>query len=213
MKKRKLILGLLMMAFVVASSLTLFSCYPYSSTNPSEFDLVATLHKTDLSSYKNYRTFVMRDSIAYVTDGSGSANLPRTYDNTIRTKVLANLQSYGYTRLTNILDTASADLIVSLAVTNSTTYYIDSYYPGDYWGWGYGGGYYYPWTTAYAVSSGSVITSIVDKKNYQSGTNKPTVVWMGILNGATNDNTANTNQRISDGIDKCFSQSPYLKVN
>jgi hypothetical protein len=213
MKKSKLIKGLLILAFVSVSSITLFSCYPYGSTNPSDYDVVATLHQTDLGSYKNYRTFVMKDSIAYVTDGSGAANLPRTYDNTIRTKVLANLQSYGYTRITNIQDTASADLIVSLAVTNSTTYYVNSYYPGSYWGWGYGGGWYYPWTTTYSVSTGSVITAMVDKKKYQNGTSNPTVVWMGILNGTNNDNTATTNQRISDGIDKCFFQSPYLKVN
>jgi hypothetical protein len=212
MKKRKLVLGLLILAFVTASSITLFSCYPYGSTNPTDFDVVATLHKTDLSSYKNYRTYLMRDSVAHVSDGSGGT-VTTVYDATIRSKVIANMQSYGYTRITNPLDTASADVIISLAITNSTTYYVDSYYPGDYWGWGYGGGYYYPWTTTYSVSTGSVITTMVDKKSYLPGSSKPTVVWMGIINGTTDNNVSTNSQRISDGINKCFSQSPYLKVN
>jgi hypothetical protein len=210
--KRKFIFGLLIMAFVVASSITLFSCYPYGSTSPTDFDVVATLHKTDLSSYKNYRKYIMRDSVAHVSDGSGGTTTI-DYDATIRSKVIENMQSYGYTRITNIADTASADVIISLAITNSTTYYVDTYYPGDYWGWGYGGGYYYPWTTAYSVSTGSVITTMVDKKSYQPGSNKPTVVWMGIVNGTTDNSVPTNKQRISDGINKCFTQSPYLKVN
>lgn len=212
MKKRKFILGLLMMAFAVAASITFFSCYPNSSTNPADYDVTITLHVQDLSSYSNYRKYIMRDSIAYVTDGSGNTNISRAYDDLIRTTVTTNLANLGYTRITNPADTASADLIVVLGVTNSTTYYVSTYYPGGYWGWGYGGGWYYPYTTAYSLTSGSVITTMVDKNKYQSGTSNPTAVWMGILNGVINSSSG-IPDRITNGINKCFSQSPYLKVN
>ncbi len=209
MKRTKFVLGLLIAVFALSASVTLFSCYPYGSTNPVDYDVYLTLHKTDLTSYKNYRTYIMRDSVAHVSDGT-SGTITRAYDNTILSKVASNMASLGYTRLTNLADTATADLIVSTALTNSTTYYVDYYYPGGYWGYGYG--YYYPWTTVYSVSMGSVLVTMIDKKSYQPGTNKSPAVWMGILNGAAGDpSTAAT--RISDGINKVFAQSPYLKVN
>lgn len=211
MKKRKFIFRLLLAVFVIASSVTLYSCYPYGSTNPTDYDVYITLHKQDLSGYKNYKKYIMRDSVAHVTDGTGSIIQSPGIDAAIKTAVTANLQSLGYTRITNPADTATADVIIVLAVTNSTTYYVDSYYPGDYWGWGYGYGYYYPWTTTYAVSTGSAIATMIDKKAYQPGTTKPTVVWMGIVNGSTDGGTSTS--RITEGFNKCFNQSPYLKVN
>ena len=206
MKKSKFILGLLMAAFVLASSMTLYSCYPYGSTNPEEYDVYLTLHKEDLNGYKNYRTYMMRDSVEHLDGGTG-----RTYDATILSKVAANLSSLGYTRLTNLADTAVADLIVTNAITSATSYYVDYYYPGGYYGYGYG--YYYPYSTVYTVSTGTVITTMIDKKAYQPGTDKSPAVWMGVLNGVTTGDVSTTTTRVSQGIDRVFSQSPYLKVN
>lgn len=201
MKRTKFVFRLLIAVFVVSASVTLFSCYPYGSTNPNDYDVYLTLHKEDLTSYKNYRTYIMRDSVYKLGDGS----ITSAYDNTILSKVASNLSSLGYTRITNPADTASADLIINNAITNSTTYYVDYNY-GYYWG------YYYPWTTVYSVTTGSVITTMIDKKNALSGTSTYPAVWMGIVNGAAGDaSTAAT--RISDGINKVFAQSPYLKVN
>lgn len=202
MKRNKIALGLLLAAFVVSASVSLFSCYPYGSTNPADYDVYLTLHKEDLSSYKNYKTYIMRDSVAHVSDGG----ITTAYDNTILSRINANMASYGYKRVYSI---DSANVILSTVLTNKTTYYVDYYY-GSYWGYGYG--YYYPWTTVYSVTTGSVIINMVDKTTLQPGTTNPTAVWMGILNGAAGDpSTAAT--RITDGINKVFAQSPYLKVN
>jgi hypothetical protein len=200
MKKRKLIFGLLMAAFLIASSITLYSCYPYGSTNPTDYDVVATLHQTDLNSYKNYRTYIMNDDVVHISDGTPVSS--PEIDNAIRTTVAANMQSYGYTRITNPADTASADLVVRLAITNNTTYFTNTYYGGYY------GYYYYPWTTVYSVTTGSVLTTIIDKK-----TTAKTAVWMGIVNGTSDGNTSAAVSRITAGINTSFSQSPYLKVN
>lgn len=207
MKKSKLLLNLMLALFVTAASLTLYSCYPYNSTNPSEYDVVVTLHD-DLSNFRGqYKKYVMRDSIAHISDGTGSGSVTREYDNLIRTKVVNNLTSLGYMRVT---DTASADVIITLAAAKSTSVYVNSYYPDPYWFWGYGPDYYYPWTAAYAVTTGSVITTIYDKNKFKAGTTQRTAVWMGILNGVLNG--ADATSRISSGIDKAFSQSQYLKA-
>lgn len=202
MKRNKLVLRLLIAVFAFAASVTLFSCYPYGSTNPADYDVYLTLHKEDLSSYKNYKTYIIRDSVAHITDGT----ITTAYDNTILSKINSNLASYGYKRVYSI---DSANVIVSTALTNKTTYYVDYYY-GSYWGYGYG--YYYPYTTVYSVTTGSVIINMVDKASLQPGTTNATAVWIGVLNGAAGDpSTAAT--RITDGINKVFAQSPYLKVN
>ncbi|MCX6159573.1 MAG: DUF4136 domain-containing protein [Ignavibacteria bacterium] len=209
MKKRNFVLGLLMLGFLAAASMTIYSCYPYNSTNPAEYDVVVTLHDA-LSNYNgSYKKYVMRDSVAHVTDGSAGTTITRSYDTLIRNKVRDNLASFGYTR---VYDTLSADVVITLAITNSTSYYVDNYYPDDYWGWGYGGGYYYPWSSAYSVTTGSVVTTMTDKKKMQPGTTKKAIVWMGILNGVVDGTTSTMYQRISAGIDKCFSQSLYLKA-
>lgn len=192
--------------FVITASLMLYSCYPYSSTNPSDFDVVVTLHD-DLGNFRGqYKKYVMRDSIAHISDGVSSNSVTREYDNLIRSKVVNNLTNFGYTRVT---DTAAADVIITLAVAKSTSVYISSYYPDPYWFWGYGPGYY-PWTAAYAVTTGSVLTTMYDKNRYKPGTTQRSAVWMSILNGALNGTDASS--RISGGIDKSFSQSQYLKA-
>lgn len=206
MKKRKLTAKLFLALFAVTLSITLFSCYPYGSTNPADYDVVITLHDPLSNFTGQYKKYVMRDSVAHISDGQSSNTITRQYDNLIRTQVQNNLSSMGYTRVT---DTTTADVIITLAVSKSTTLYVNSYWPDDYWYWGYG--YYYPWSYSYSVTTGSVITTMIDKKKVQTGTNKVQPVWMGIINGALNG-TGDGASRISTGIDKCFSQSPYLKA-
>lgn len=208
MKKRKLIGNLLLITIAFVVSLTNYSCYPYNSTNPSEYDVVVTLHDNLSTFTGSYKKYVMRDSVAHLSDGTSSSNISRDYDNLIRTRVQTNLTNIGYTRVT---DTASADVIITLSVSKSTSLYIDSYYPDDYWNWGYGG-FYYPWSTAYAVTTGSVMTTMYDKKKVQAGSTKRAGVWMGIINGVLDGTRSDINTRISNGIDKCFTQSPYLKA-
>lgn len=207
MKKRKMTAKLLLALFAATLSVTLFSCYPYGSTNPADYDVVVTLHDPLSNFTGQYKKYAMRDSVAHISDGQSSGTITRQYDALIRSQVVNNLAAYGYTRVT---DTATADVIITLAVTKSTTLYVNNYWPDDYWYWGYG--YYYPWSYAYSVTTGSVVTTMIDKKKVQTGTNKIQPVWMGIINGAL-DGSGNASTRISTGIDKCFLQSAYLKAS
>lgn len=208
MKKRKLIGNLLLIVFAFALSVTFYSCYPYSSTSPSEYDVVITLHD-DLSYFTgSFKKYAMRDSVDQISDGTGSNSISRDYDNLIRTTVQNDLTNLGYTRVT---DTASADVIITLAVSKSSSLYVNNYYPGGYWYWGYGG-FYYPWSTAYTVTTGTVMVSMFDKKRIQPGSGKVTGIWLGIVNGVLDGTRTDVGTRISTGIDKCFSQSPYLKA-
>ncbi len=205
--KRKQIEKLFLMLIAAALSVTLYSYYPYGSTNPADYDVVVTLHDPLSNFTGQYKKYVMRDSVAHISDGQTSTTITRQYDNLIRTQVQNNLSALGYTRVT---DTLIADVIITLSVSKSTTLYVNNYWPDDYWYWGYG--YYYPWSYAYSVITGSVVTTMIDKNKIQTGTNKRSPVWMGIINGALNG-SGDASSRIVTGIDKCFTQSPYLKAN
>ncbi len=53
---------------------------------------------------------------------------------------------------------------------------------------------------------------MIDKRVYQRDGKSP-AVWMGILNGVATGDVSTTQARVSEGINRVFSQSPYLKVN
>ncbi len=39
------------------------------------------------------------------------------------------------------------------------------------------------------------------------------VIWAGIINGVLESSESGTKTRLSNGIDQCFNQSPYLLKN
>ncbi|MCU7552961.1 DUF4136 domain-containing protein, partial [Chitinophagaceae bacterium LB-8] len=103
-------------------------------------------------------------------------------------------------------------LLLVSAMTTTNIYY---YYDWWYWDWWYGGwygwyypGYYPPYVTGYR--SGSVLGQMVDIKGKVNGENLP-VVWNFIINGLAEGGTASITSRVQGGINKAYSQSPYLK--
>ena len=50
---------------------------------------------------------------------------------------------------------------------------------------------------------------IIDRKNINNNANQFKIVWTGIIAGTTNSES-NVIDRITSGIDECFTQSSYL---
>jgi hypothetical protein len=80
-------------------------------------------------------------------------------------------------------------------------------------GAGFGPGWY-PSGVAYyySVTTGTVLLEMVNPGAANSNTQRFPVVWIGTLNGLLEfaDNQSNR-ERIANGIDRAFTQSPYLK--
>jgi hypothetical protein len=104
-----------------------------------------------------------------------------------------------------------------LAGVTSTEWSVWISYPWYNWGyWGdYSGySYYYPpyppgWGGSYTFTTGSLLV-IMEDRNAAEGEIIP-VLWAAGMNGLLEGSTSSINNRIIDGIEQAFSQSPYLE--
>ncbi|HEX5111408.1 MAG TPA: DUF4136 domain-containing protein, partial [Saprospiraceae bacterium] len=86
-------------------------------------------------------------------------------------------------------------------------YWYCWWYGGWYGGWGW---YYPPFISISSITTGSLIMTISDPME-ESAIGKTETAWVAVLNGVMSG-TYNVN-RVLDGIDHAFQQSPYLKTN
>jgi hypothetical protein len=154
-------------------------------------------------------------------------------DNAIIGEVADQMTLAGYTQLA-AADTADDEkmndalvILVSRATESYTEYYYDYYnYGYNYWGGYFGLDYYYPgyywrnyypwgYPVSFSYSVGTVIIEMLDPSaphevnDGESEVSYP-VRWMAVLNGLAELSYENTEDRIIDGIDQAFAQSPYL---
>ncbi len=200
------------LSFGLAIIAILGGCYPKGPVYYSDSDLVATNYDSgyDFSGDVNY---AMPDSVVHVVDPDDrDPVIDRTYDQTILDAIEMNMNSRGYNRVD---DPFEADLIIKPAVWSSTStgvIYDYGYYWGGYYPWfGYP---YYPWGGyVYSYTYGTLLIDMVDVEGIDPEEEFIPIVWSGALNGALSDNRNDVKTRIESGIDKCFSQSPYLIVS
>jgi hypothetical protein len=104
-------------------------------------------------------------------------------------------------------------MLVSISARNNVGY---TGYPwGGYWGWylpyppdwGWG---YYPWYggSIYTYRSGTVFMQMLDPARADSTVQKVPTVWIGAMNGVAEGD--DIEERVIDGINQAFEQSPYL---
>jgi hypothetical protein len=205
MIKNKQIKLFLVILFSAVTSVMMTSCYPDYGLTVEDFDIVATF-KDDAANFQTYKTYYMPNEIRRVSEGAlGGSNTQ--YDAEILKEIENQMTAYGYTRVA-AADSASADVSMRVAITNSTTY---TYYPG-YW-WGYYG-WYYPWYGgySYAYSTGSLFLTMFDPDKMNASQKILGAVWSGTANGVLDDTQANILSRTLTSINKMFDQSPYLKL-
>lgn len=201
-------------AIAALSMLVLFGCTKYPDLYDDERtkDLSLTLYD-NTNDFSPYLTYSIVDTVGNVISQDDTLALePSKHSSLILTQIITNMTSLGYTKV----DTSdNPDLLVNAHTLSVDVQHVGSYYPYYGWGgggyWGYPGyGYSYPYYYTYTKSFGTVVIDIVDAKNRNDQTHQLKVVWTALLIGATNS-TGGANNRITTGIDECFTQSPYLK--
>jgi hypothetical protein len=187
--------------------LLLAGCYPAGPEYTDEYDIVFTAYD-DATDFKTKKFYAIPDEVVEI-DGTydpatGPDFIDPAYSALIINRIKSNMASYGYTL---VADTGQADVIIlpgALQVTNVTyTYWY------DYWGYYYGYGWYYPYPTVTTYTTGSLIMTMIDRKNLNPS-NNARVVWSGIVNGLLEGASSDFGSRINKGIDQAFRQSPYL---
>jgi len=200
-------------------------CYPGGPTDLSELDVVVTSYDVAFD-FSKPKTYALPDSVAHLGDPNeaGYVELSRDYDDLILQRVEAELNAIGWTRELDP-ETNGADVFVLPSAVGSTTWVLSSYYPSyPGWGWypgwgyypGYGPGYgwgYPPYYTATSYSTGTLFIDMVDPSAADPVEMTIPVRWTGTLSALLGSSAAPTDQRITDGIQQAFVQSPYLVRN
>lgn len=181
----------------VLMAIVLSSCYYDYVLSTDNYDVVATFYNKDYN-FGQVNKYYMADSIKLL---SGSS-LNVQYQNTIYTVTESNLNSLGWTRVSN---RDSADVVVAFGAFETTVVYNTGgscYW--DYYGYYWCDPYYY---STYTYETGTIVIGIGDLRGVTSGTTP--VKWTGILNGLTGQ--SGTQARIEKAINQAFSQSSYLR--
>lgn len=198
----------------------LVSCnYQEGPTDISDYDSIITNYNADKEAvFATSATFCIPDYVVHIGEDSTVEHITTSIDELIIAQTILNMENLGY-KLVEEDENTKPDLIVlpytyDVLIVESYTYwpgYWNGYW-GGYWGWyGIGYPYYAPsMTTYYAYNKGTVILEIVENKAIEKEGDFP-ILWQGILNGIQT-NTIDHQNRVSEGIDQLFLQSPYLGI-
>ena len=212
MKSNKL-LKYLYFLFILGVSLSIWSCYPSSGLESiSDYDVVVTVYDKE-ANFGSIRTYFMGDSIYHLIPEDEKDEISRDFDEQILSDVERNMAGLGYTRVDSTAENPPNVALV-LSVATSTyqgwTYWPGWGYPG--WGWGYPGwGWGYPgYWTGYTYSTGTIFIQMANPNQPDQADQTIPLLWNATLNGLLESSKSGTRARITEMIDRSFSQSPYL---
>jgi hypothetical protein len=201
--KKSLIRAGLFAALLIASMVLLQACFPYGPEDIEEFDVVGTFYDPD-ANFGSYKTYAMPDTIAHLDAAGTPSDATGQYDALILSQVAANMSALGYER---VQSPQQSDMIVTIAIATEG-YNLDNRYEyEDYYGnnYNYGSGEYYNGGSGYEIETGTVLINMADHKATEAK-----AMWLGIINGVTEQSFTNTSRRLIELINRCFTQSTYL---
>jgi hypothetical protein len=201
-------------ALSAAALLGLASCYPGEIEDLEELDTVTTLFDPSEDFAAN-RTYALADSIVHLcTEIDADLNcltITRAFDDEILDKVEAEMDSLGYTRVSDPDPDDPPDLLLFLSVIAVENKVLVGSYPCDIWGWYYPYGCYYPPTwTAVEYETGTFFLTMVSPDRPSDG--RLPIVWTGLVSGVLSGSTVDNRNRVLAGIGQAFAQSSYLDV-
>jgi hypothetical protein len=188
------------------------SCYNDYGMSTSDYDVVVTFYDKE-ANFGQYKTFAIADTVFHITeDGEDSDLLTRDFDQDIIDRIEANMLAMDFQKEENPAQN-TPDVVVVVAATASRNFNIWTWYPGyGYPGWGWWGGWYYPWTSVTAYDLGTLLFTIIDTEDFDPGEERYNGVWIAGINGILSGSNSNLS-RINSHIDQAFDQSQYLMPN
>jgi len=193
--------------------LMMWSCYPYSTTNVDDYDVVVTTFDKDVN-FSSFKTFSMPDSVVKL---KGDIEVSDDYDALMLLLVRQNMENLDYTYIEYDTTAPKPDVIMAVGVvaTKTTTISGGWGYPGWGWGggwWGYPGyGWYYPpYYQVSSYSTGTVFVQMADPDEADPDEETIPVYWFARMNGLLRSSDSATESVIKKTINQAFEQSPYL---
>ncbi len=178
--------------------------------------LVYTSEASD-AKFSTASTFYLADAILVASSSEKEETMTGVAAEEILNAISTQMVSRGYALSTTKED---ADLAISVTYVQSTYYFSDYGYPnwiygsGSYWGnyWGWGGGFYYPYSMTYSLTTNSFIIDM----GYQGGTTATTStsklpIWWTCYMVAPAYSSSISATLAVKGVQQAFSQSTYIK--
>ncbi|UCF20639.1 MAG: DUF4136 domain-containing protein [Gemmatimonadota bacterium] len=203
-------LGLLAVALLASAG-----CYPGEVTSVTQLDLVVTVREPGFD-FGTVQSFFMPDTIIQLNEDDPNAiDISRANDRQILTRVRENLLDLGWEELSEaeVQDGTLPDLVVGnlVSATENTSWWIS--YPGycwdPYWCWGW----YWPpvvGSSTYRAGTYFVVMARVEGIGAPGQDDEFEAQWGGLADGVLSSSSSSNLNRLLDGIDQMFKQSPYL---
>jgi len=193
----------------------LYSCYPKGAEYVDELDVVISQYDKD--NFPRPGTFAMPDEVVYLKDGELDEDHPHDKDDQLLDQIEDQMKANGFELVnnTNPKDTTFVAIVEVLETTN-VGYVWPPYGPGwgywDPWYPWYPGGWnpYYPWYPSYySFKTGTVRVQLGDWENRDIAEDKLKMVYLGAINGLLQGSDSYINDRVTQGINQLFNQSPF----
>lgn len=194
----------LLSILILGSMVLLQACFPFGPEDIEDFDIVGTFYDENVN-FGTFKSYAMPDTIVHV-DNSGVTGKTGEFDELILSQIAANMGAVGYTRVEN---PDNADMLLTVAISKEGYSLGTSYNYGDYYGdrYDYGSGGYYYTGSNYQLETGTLLMNLADHK-VEGGSTKS--MWLGLINGITEQSFTNTSRRLIELINQAYVQSPYL---
>jgi Domain of unknown function (DUF4136) len=200
-RKMSLIKTISLMLLFLALAVGLYSCYPGDEITAADTDLVATYFDKE-ADFSTKLTFAMPDEIIRLDDEGNPINDPGVNDQLALNRIKSNLDQAGFTEITDPDSITNVPDVLVIAFANQSTWVSGGCY-SSWYSWYYP---YYGWCypVYYTYDIGSLVIVMIDP------TESRNALWVAALNGILEDTNAGIADRVNDGIDQAFTQSPYL---
>jgi hypothetical protein len=191
--------------FWALAAALLASCYDYGAPDEVVYGEAVFTQPSPGFDFKPLTSYYLDPQYRLVDgDQVTDVNLPSN----VATAIENNMQALGYTKVTALPPAGTpATVGLKVAVLKGAA---AVYYPGywcDYW---YYYSCYYNWYYAGSYTYGTVVLEMGDLSAPAAGTLP--VVWTGLVYGVASAGPVDS-QRVVDGINRAFGQSPYLDTH
>lgn len=207
------------MLFLACMALTLAACEKDPDMNQLDADLVVYTDHDNNAAFDGYKTYFLPDSIleagGYKASYWKDENAKALVD-----AVAQQMDSRGYTRLTDPEKKDQADVGVQLSYVAQTNHVVPYPSYGGWWDYGFWGpwwgGWYYPYPVSYSYDTQTMLIEMVDLTKKDTSEVKKQdipVVWYVSMSGFMYGNGRVNQQLLLDGVNQAFEQSPYIQSN
>jgi hypothetical protein len=181
----------------------LYSCYPGDALTAADTDIVATFFDKD-ADFATKLTFAIPDKVFRLDENGDPVDDPGANDQLALNRIKSNLVQAGFTEIADpdTSDPSKRPDVFVIVFANQSTWVSGGCY-SSWYSWYYP---YYGWCypVYYTYDVGTMLIAMVDPYVSRNA------LWVAALNGILEDTNAGIADRLTDGIDQAFEQSPYL---